>query len=65
MIDNLGRRIHAVGIVASDPCVLDVVPRLELFETLGTGIIDVLSIGDELGRRRRSVGGRNFEWRTG
>ena len=45
--------------------VLDVVSRLELLETLGTGIVDVLSIGNELGGRRRSVGGRHFEWRTG
>ena len=64
LIDHLRRRINAIGIVASSSCVLDVVPRLELLETLGAGIVDVLSIGDEMGRRR-SVGGRHFEWRTG
>ena len=45
--------------------VLDIVLRLELLEPLSTGIVNVLSIGDELGRRRGSVGGRHFEWRTG
>ena len=44
--------------------ILDVVPRLELFEPLGMGIVDILSIGDEL-RRRRSVGSGHFEWRMG
>ena len=52
-------------VVASGSRVLDVVPCLELLETLSTGIVDVLSIGDELGRRRRSVGSRHVEWRTG
>ena len=65
LIDNFGRRVDPVGIVAGGPGVLDVVPRLELLETLGAGIVNVLSIGDELGRRRRSVGGRYFEWRMG
>ena len=45
--------------------ILDVVLRLELLEPLSTGIVDLLSIGDELRRGRRSVGGRHFEWRTG
>ena len=65
MINNLGRRIDPIGIVASGPSVLDVVPRFELLEPLSTGVVDVLSIGDELRRRRRSVGGRHFEWRMG
>ena len=65
MIDDLRRWIDPIGIVASGPIVLDVVPRLELLETLGTGIVDVLSVGDELRRRRRSVGSRHFEWRMG
>ena len=64
MVNDLRSWIYPIGIVASDTSVLDVVPRLELLETLGTGIVDVLSIGDEL-RRRRSVGSRHFEWRTG
>ena len=45
--------------------VLDVVPRLELLETLGAGVIDVLGVGNELGRRRRSVGVRHFEVEDG
>ena len=44
---------------------LDVVPSFELFEALGMSIVDVLGIGDELRRRRRSVGSRHFVWRTG
>ena len=43
----------------------DVVPRLELLEAFGASIVDVLSIGHELRRRRRSVESRHFEWRTG
>ena len=65
MIDNLRRRIDPIGIVTSGTGVLDVVPRLELLETLGAGIVDILGIGDELRRRRRSVGSRHFGWRTG
>ena len=57
--------INPVRIVTSGTGVLDVVPRLELFETLGAGIVDILSVGDELRRGRRSVGSRHFEWRTG
>ena len=45
--------------------VLDVVAALELLEALRASIVDVLGIGDELRRRRRSVGSRHFEWRTG
>ena len=65
MVNNLRRRIDPIGIVASNMSVLDVEPRLELLEPFGTGVVDILSIGDELGRRRRSVGSRRFEWRTG
>ena len=64
MINNLRRWIDPIGIVPGGPSVLDVVPRLELLKPLGTGIVDVLSIGDEL-RKRRRVGSRHFEWRTG
>ena len=45
------------------PSVLDVVPRLELLETLHTGIVNILGVGDKL--RRRSVGSRHFVWRMG
>ena len=58
MVDDFGRRIDPIGIVTSGTGILDVVPRLELLETLGAGVVDVLGIGDELGRRRRSVGSR-------
>ena len=54
-----------MGIVSSNPSILDVVPRLELLEALSVGVVDILGIGDELGRRGRSVGSRHFEWRTG
>ena len=64
LVDDFGQGIGHVGIVSGGPSVLDVVLGLELLEPLGTGIVDVLSIGDER-RRRRSVGGRHFEWRTG
>ena len=65
MVNNLRRWIDPIGIVTSGSGVLDVVSRLELLETLGAGIVHVLSVGDELGRRRRSVGSRHFVWRTG
>ena len=42
------------------PGVLDVESCLELLETLGMGIVNILGIGDKLGRRRRSIGGRHF-----
>ena len=47
------------------PSVLDVVPCLELLETLHMGIVNILGVGDELRRRRRIVGSRHFVWRTG
>ena len=49
----------------SGPHVLDVVPCLELLEALRTGVVNVLGIGDELRRRRRSVGGRHFDVEDG
>ena len=64
MIDDFGRRKGRVRIVASGSRVLDVISRLELLEPFGTSIVDVLSKSDKL-RRRRSVGSRHFEWRTG
>ena len=64
LIDHLGQRIDPVGIVTGGPSVLDIVPCLELLETLHTGIVNVLGVGDKLGRRR-SVGSRHFEWRMG
>ena len=65
LVDSFGRGIDTVGIVASCPHVLDVVPRLELLEALGMSIVDLLSVGDKLGRRGRSVGSRHFVWRMG
>ena len=55
----------SVWIIASGSRVLDVVLRLEPFEALSVGIVDVLGVRDEIRRRRRSVGSRHFEWRTG
>ena len=49
----------------SSPRVLDIVPRLELLEALGTSIVDVLGIGNELRRRSRSVGSRYFDVEDG
>ena len=65
LIDRFGRRIDPVGIIMSGLSILDVVLRLELFETLRAGIVNILGVGNELGRRRRSVGSGHFEWRTG
>ena len=48
-----------------NPSVLNVVATLESLEALRPSIVDLLSIADELRRRRRSVGSRHFEWRTG
>ena len=63
--NRLGRRIGPPRIIASAASVLDIVATLESLEPLCAGIVDVLGIGDELRRRRRSVGGRHFEWRMG
>ena len=65
LIDRLSQRIYAVRIVVSGPGVLDVVSPLELLEALCTSVVDVLGVGDELGRRSRSIGSRHFEWRMG
>ena len=46
MIYDFWRRINSVGIVTSTVGVLDVVPRLELLEPFGAGVVDILSIGD-------------------
>ena len=62
--DRLGRRISPARIVVGDSRILDIVATLESLEGLGAGIVDILGIGDKL-RRRRSVGSRHFEWRTG
>ena len=64
LINHFGQRIGRIGIVASGAGVPDVVMCLETFEALGASIVDILSIANEL-RRRRSVGGRHFKWRTG
>ena len=44
--------------------ILDVVATLESLEALRSSIVDILGVGNEL-RRRRSIGSRYFEWRTG
>ena len=64
LIDRFSRRVNTVGIVVSGSHVLDIVLRLELLEALHTCVVDILGIGNEL-RRRRSIGGRHFVWRTG
>ena len=65
LIDHLGRRIGPVWIITSSPSILDVVPTLEVLEAFRPSIVNILGIDDELRRRRRSVGSRHFEWRTG
>ena len=65
LIDCFGCRVNAVQVVTGVSGVLDIVPCLELFETLGAGVVDVLGIGDELRRGRRSVGSGHFMWRMG
>ena len=65
LVDRLSRQISPTRIVAGTSSVLDVVAALEPLEALSASIVDVLGIGDELRRRRRSVGSRHFEWRTG
>ena len=55
LVDGFRRRIDPIGIIASSSHVLDIVPRLELLEPLSVGIVNILSVGDELGRRGRSV----------
>ena len=65
LVDDFGGRIYPIRIVTGGLSILDIVLRLELLETLGVGVVDVLGVGNELGRRRKSVGSRHFEWRTG
>ena len=65
LVNGFGRQVNPIGIVTSGPHILDVVPCLEMLEALSTSIVDVLGIGNELGRRERSIGSRHFEWRTG
>ena len=64
-INRLGQWISPMRIVVGNSSVLDVVAALELLEALCPSIVDILGIGDELRRRRRSVGSRHFEWRMG
>ena len=64
LVDCFGQRIGHIRIIVSGPGVLDVVLRLELLEALHVSIVDILGVGNELGRRR-SVGSRHFVWRTG
>ena len=42
LVDGFGQGVNTVGIVASGPHVLDVVPRLETLEALSMSIVDVL-----------------------
>ena len=51
-------------IVAGGPGVLDIVMGFETLEALCPGVINILGIGDELGRRR-SVGSRHFDVEDG
>ena len=64
LIDCLSQRIGHIRIITSSLGFLDVVPRLEMLEALRASIVDILGVGDEL-RRRRSIRGRHFIWRTG
>ena len=63
LVDCFSRRISGVRIITGGLSLLDVELRLKLLEPFSAGVVDVLSVGDE--RRRRSVGGRHFLWRTG
>ena len=60
LVDCLSQQIIPIGIIAGGPGVLDVVPHLETLEALHASVVDVLGIGNELGRRGRSVGSRHF-----
>ena len=63
LVHQLGQRIRPMRIIARDTGVLDVVAALEPHDALRPSIVDILRIGDKL--RRRSIGSRHFEWRTG
>ena len=65
LVYRLGQRIGPPRIIVGNSGILDVVATLETLEALSASIVDILGIGDELRRRRRSVGSRHFEWRTG
>ena len=65
LVNHFGRRVDPVWIVVGGPGILDVVPHLELLEALCMSIVNILGIGDELRRIRRSIGSRHFKRRTG
>ena len=65
LVNRLGQQIGPIWIIAGSPSVLDVVMTLEPFEALRPSIVDILGVGDKLRGRRRSIGSRHFEWRTG
>ena len=52
-------------IIVGNMGILAVEPGFEPLEALCLGVSDILGVGDELGRRGRSVGSRHFEWRMG
>ena len=65
LIDHFGQRVDPVWIIMGGPGILDVVLRLELLEALCASVVNILGVGDKLRGRKRSVGSRHFEWRTG
>ena len=65
LVYHLGQQIGPIRIVTGGLSILDIVATLESLEALCLSIVNILGIGDELRRRRRSVGGRHFVWRTG
>ena len=64
LIDCFGQRVGHVWIIVSSSGVLDILPPLEHLEALCVSIVNILGIGNELGRSR-NVGSRHFKWRTG
>ena len=65
LVNHFSQWVDCIRIVTSATGVLDIELHLELLEALGASVVDILGIGDELRRRRRSIGSRHFEWRTG
>ena len=63
--DVFGYRVDPPRIIASASGVLDIVGGFEPLKALHPGVIDILGEGDKSRRRRRSIGSRHFEWRTG
>ena len=61
LIDHLGQQIGPVWIITSGSSVLDIVLCLELLEAFHPSIVNILGVGNELRRRRRSVGSRHFD----